>query len=150
MRRDNGRGAPRAAAGFTQIEVLTAMLIIGIATPFLMTGVMAGLRQARHSQDHAAAAVWVQGEIEVLRRQCFEQLHPGVRKVISEALEPGELVLPPGFEAAGVELRPEGPALLRATVNLYRRDWTGAAPAGPVLMSASTYIADVRVAGQCP
>jgi type II secretory pathway pseudopilin PulG len=149
MRRDSGRGASQAA-GCTQIEVLTAMLIIGLATPFLMTGVMGGLRQARHSQDHAAAAAWVQGEIETLRRQCFERLHPGLRKVTSDDPEPGELALPSGFEAAGVELQPEGPALLRATVDLYRRDWAGTAPAGSPFMSASTYIADVRVAGQCP
>src|SRR5438445_6711490 len=149
MRRDSGRRAS-PAAGFTQIEVLTAMLIIGLVTPFLMTGVMGGLRQARHSQDHATAAAWVQGEIETLRRQCFERLHLGLRKVTSEALEPGELAPPPGFEASGVALLPEGPSLLRATVNLYRHDWAAAAPSGPAFMGASTYIADVRVAGQCP
>jgi len=49
----------RSEAGFTQIEVLTAMLIIGLATPFLMGGVLGGLRQAHHSQQHAAATTWV-------------------------------------------------------------------------------------------
>src|SRR2546425_9048718 len=100
MRHDSGRGASQAA-GFTQIEVLTAMLIIGLATPFLMTGVMGGLRQARHSQDHATAAAWVPGEIETLRRQSFERLHPGSRKATSAGVEPGEPGLPPGSEAAG-------------------------------------------------
>ncbi len=38
----------RLTAGFTQIEVLTAMLIIGVATPFLMGAVIGGLTQARH------------------------------------------------------------------------------------------------------
>src|SRR5260370_1739343 len=112
MRRDSGRGASQAA-GCPQIEVLTAMLIIGLATPFLMTGVMGGLRQARHSQDHAAAAAWGQGEIETLRRQCFERLHPGLRKVTSDDLAPGELALPAGFEGTGLEPPPDGPDLLR-------------------------------------
>src|SRR5260370_23516064 len=149
MRRDSGRGASQGG-GCTQIEVLPAMLIIGLATPFLMTGVMGGLRQARHSQDHAAAAAWVQGEIETLRRQCFERLHPGLRKVTSDDLEPGELALPAGFEAAGVELQPEGPALLRATLDPYRRDWGGTAPARSPFMSPRTHIAALPVAGQCP
>lgn len=140
----------RSAGGFTQIEVLTAMLIIGLATPFLMGGVLGGLRQAHHSQQHAAAAAWVQGEIDALRRQCFTELKPSVRILTPQSNATADLPLPAGFQAGVVELTSTEPALLRATVSLYQQAWSGAAPADPPLLSVTTYLADLRVAGQCP
>ncbi len=140
----------RPTAGFTQIEVLTAMLIIGIATPFLMGAVIGGLTQARHSQDRGLATAWVQGEIDFLRLRCYERLSPSARKVMPSTLQAGELPLPPGFAAAYVRLDSAGPALLRATVSLYRKDWTGAAPIDPPYEAISTYVGDVRTAGLCP
>lgn len=139
----------RLTAGFTQIEVLTAMLIIGIATPFLMGAVSGGLTQARHSQDRGLATLWAQGEIDFLRLRCYERLAPSSRKVMPSALEAGELPPPPGFTAGYVRLDSAGPALLKVAVSLYRKDWTGAAPIGPPYVTASTYIGDVRTAGLC-
>ena len=55
---------------------------------------------------------------------------------------------PAGFLAASVRLEMAGPALLRATVGLYRHDWIGTPPEPPFL-AMSTYIADIRVAGLC-
>jgi type II secretory pathway pseudopilin PulG len=140
----------RSEAGFTQIEVLTAMLIIGLATPFLMGGVLGGLRQAHHSQQHAAATAWVQGEIDALRRQCFTELGPSVRIVTPQSLAPSDLPLPAGFQAGVVEVAVAQPGLLSATVSLYQHAWSGSAPHEPPLLSATTYVGDVRVAGQCP
>lgn len=142
--------ARRSEGGFTQIEVLTAMLIIGLATPFLMGGVLGGLRQAHHSQQNAAAATWVQGEIDALRRQCFNELSPSVRVLTPQSLAPGDLPLPAGFQAGTVEIAAAQPALLSATVSLYERTWSGPAPHEPPLLSVTTYIGDLRVAGQCP
>jgi type II secretory pathway pseudopilin PulG len=140
----------RAQAGFTQIEVLTAMLIIGLATPFLMGGVLGGLRQAHHSQQHAAATAWVQGEIDALRRRCFTELGPSVRIVTPQSLAPGDLPLPAGFQAGIVEVAVAQPGLLSATVSLFQHAWSEPAPPGPPLLSVTTYVGDLRVAGQCP
>ena len=140
----------RPEAGFTQIEVLTAMLIIGLATPFLMGGVLGGLRQAHHSQQHAAATTWVQGEIDALRRQCFTDLRPSVRTLTPQSRPTNDLPLPAGFQAGVVEIAAVEPALLRATVSLYQRAGPGSTPREPPLLSVTTYVGDLRVAGQCP
>jgi hypothetical protein len=140
----------RLSAGFTQVEVLTAMLVIGIAVPFLMGAVIGGLTQARHSQDRGVATAWVQGEIDLLRLRCYGALAPSDRKVTPSTLEAGELPPPPGFAAGYVRLDSAGPALLRATVSLYRMDWTGAVPEDPAYATTTTYIGDVRTAGLCP
>jgi type II secretory pathway pseudopilin PulG len=140
----------RAQAGFTQIEVLTAMLIIGLATPFLMGGVLGGLRQAHRSQQHAAATAWVQGEIDALRRRCFTDLGPSVRIVTPQSLAPGDLPLPAGFQAGIIEVALAQPGLLSATVGLYQHAWSGPAPHEPPQLSVTTYVGDLRVAGQCP
>ncbi len=140
----------RPEAGFTQIEVLTAMLIIGLATPFLMGGVLGGLRQAHHSQQHAAATTWVQGEIDTLRRRCFAELRPSARIVTPQSLAADDLPLPAGFQAGMVEITASQPALLRASVSLYEHAWSGPAPHEPPVLSVTTYVADLRVAGQCP
>lgn len=145
-----GRQRPGAAAGFSQVEVLVAMLIIGLATPFLIGGVMGGLTQARHSQDRGAATAWAQSEIELLRQRCFAHLVPSARKVTAATLEPGELPPPPGFTAGYIVLDVQGPALLKVSVGLYRDDWTGEAPNRPAYTATSTYIGDIRVAGGCP
>lgn len=147
MRR--GERPPRIA-GFTQIEVLTAMLIIGLATPFLMGGVIGGLTQARHSQDRGTATAWLQGEIDFLRLRCYERLGPSDRKVTASTVAAGELPPPAGFAAGYVTLDAAGPALLRATVSLYRRDWMSPKPTDPAYLSTSTFIGDIRVAGRCP
>lgn len=143
-------GVRRYEAGFTQIEVLTAMLIIGLATPFLMGGVLGGLRQAHHSQQHAAATTWVQGEIDTMRRQCFIDLRPSVRIVTPQSLAAGDLSLPAGFQAGMIEISASQPGLLRASVSLYEHAWSGSAPHEPPVLSVTTYVADLRVAGQCP
>lgn len=138
------------SGGFSQIEVLIAMLIIGLATPFLMGGVIGALTQARHSQDRGAATAWAEGELDFLRGQCYLHLRPSAHKVTPAFAEPGELPPPAGFSAGDVRLEVAGPGLLRATVSLYRHDWTGATPGEPPVFATSTYIADIRVAGLCP
>jgi type II secretory pathway pseudopilin PulG len=141
---------PRPTGGFTQIEVLTAMLVIGIATPFLMGAIIGGLTQARHSQDRGVATAWAQGEIDWLRLRCYGRLTPSSRKVTPSTIEAGELPPPPGFAAGYVQLDAAGPALLKVTVSLYRQGWNGAAPTRLPYATASTYIGDTRTAGLCP
>ncbi len=136
--------------GVSQIEVLVAMLIIGLATPYLIGGIIGSLTRARTSQDQGAATAWVQGEVDYLRRQCYDRLNPSTRKVTPASVQSGEPQFPQGFAAAYVQLEPAGPANLKATVSVYKSDWTGPAPATQPVLSTSTYIGDIRVATLCP
>jgi hypothetical protein len=136
--------------GFSHVEVLVAMLIIGLATPMLMSGIMSTLTHTRRSYDRSAATVWVQGEVEFLRRQCYEWLQPSTRKVTPASLRAGEPPLPEGFAAAYVQTDRTEDGLLRATVGLYARDWTSAGPPEAPIVQTTTYIGDLRVAGVCP
>jgi hypothetical protein len=146
--RRSERRPSRGTGGFGQIEVLTAMLIIGVSAPFVMGAVLGALTETHHSRDRGAATAWVQGELDFLRGQCYVRLRPSDRKVTPDITEPGELPPPAGFPAASVRLEVAGPALLRATVGLYRHDWIGA-PTEPPFLAMSTYLADIRIAGLC-
>jgi hypothetical protein len=147
----NSNGSRTSGArGLSHVEVLVAMLIIGLATPMLMSGIMGSLTRARRSYDQGAATAWVQGEVDFLRRQCYEGLRPGSRRVTASELAPGEPPLPEGFAAARVLIEPAGPRYLRATVGLYKDDWPGEAPPGSPVLATTTLIGDLRVAGMCP
>jgi len=143
------------SAGFTHVEVLIAILIIGMTTPIFVGGLVGSLSGARRSQERGAAAGWVQGAIDALRAQCLSNVSPSVRKVTTATRRTGEPPLPVGFAAAVVSIEParEGPVgatLLRATVSLYRKDWDGREPTDAPVLRAATYLGDLRVAGSCP
>lgn len=141
---------PAGARGFTLVEVLIAMTIVALVTPFLISGLIASLTQTRQSEDRGAATAWAQAEIELLRGRCFGRLAPSVRKIVPASLQPGEPPLPAGFAAGTVRLEPVEPAALKAIVSLYKRDWSGRDPREPPAFTTSTYLADLRVAGACP
>jgi type II secretory pathway pseudopilin PulG len=151
-RADASASRPRlfGMRGFSQIEVLVAMLIIGLATPYLLGGIIGSLTRARSAQDQGAATAWVQGEVDYLRRMCYDRLGPSTRKVTPLTVQGGEPQLPQGFAAAFVQLEPAGPANLRATVSLYKADWNAPVPSAAPALSTSTYIGDIRVATLCP
>ena len=152
----------RASRGFTLVEVLVAMLIIGLTTPLLMGAVIGSLTRTRESQGRSSATVWVQGEIEYLRRLCYAGLLTGIgttypRKVTGSA-QPGEPLLPTVLEgryslapdAGYVQVASIGPALLRVSVSYYESDWGAAlVPPGPGELSAATYVAQL-FSGRCP
>lgn len=138
------------SGGFAHVEILVAILIIGLTTPMMIGSLVGSLRQARRSQDSGAAAAWLQGEVDYLRAQCFERLSPSTRKASRAAMRAGEPSLPDGFGAAVIRLETAGAARLKASVSLYKTDWTGTAPADPPVLSTTTYIGDIRVAGNCP
>jgi hypothetical protein len=95
------------------------------------------------------ATAWAQGEIDYLRRMCYSRLSPSTRKVTASSLQPGEPQLPDGF-AAVVQLEPAGVANLRATVSLHRAGRQGEVSDGPPVLTATTYVGDIRVATLCP
>src|SRR3972149_6824577 len=69
------------AGGFRLVEVLVAMSIVALVTPFLFAGLISSLTHARQAQNRGATTAWAQAEIEFLRTQCFQRLTPGVRKL---------------------------------------------------------------------
>jgi prepilin-type N-terminal cleavage/methylation domain-containing protein len=151
MRGDAPAGRRRAGAGgFTLVEVLIAMTIVALVTPFLFGGLITSLTHARQSEDRGAATAWAQAQIELLRGRCFERLAPLARKIVPASLQPGEPPLPTGFAAGTLRLEPAEPAGLKAIVSVYTRDWPGRDPPGPAAFTTSTYLADLRVAGACP
>jgi prepilin-type N-terminal cleavage/methylation domain-containing protein len=152
----------RDRRGFSLVEVLAAMLIIGVTTPLLMGSIIGGLTRARDSQTRSATTVWVQGEIEYVRRSCYNALLSGIgsrypRKVTRSNLEPGEPKLPAVLEqrdlvapdAGYVQVSTAAPALLTVTVSYYENDWGGAAtPPAPGDVVATTYVAET-FSGPC-
>jgi type II secretory pathway pseudopilin PulG len=140
----------RIERGVSHIEVLIAMLIVGLATPFLLGGITGSLTQAGRSYERGAAAAWVQGQIEALRRGCYESLGASQRKITPSTVLTGEPVLPDGFGAGAVRIEDAGPALRRISVAIYRRDWATAAPPERPVLETTTFVADLKVAGACP
>ena len=138
------------AGGFTLVEVLVAMSIVALVTPFLFAGLISSLTHARQAQNRGATTAWAQAEIEFLRTQCFQRLTPGIRKLTPAALLAGEPALPDGFAAGFVRLESVGPASLVASVSLHERDWPDPDPPAASFFTTTTYIADLRVAGACP
>ncbi len=138
------------AGGFTLVEVLVAMSIVALVTPFLFAGLISSLTHARQAQNRGATTAWTQAEIEFLRTQCFQRLAPGIRKLTPAALRAGEPALPDGFAAGFVRLESAGPASLVASISLHERDWPGPDPPAASFFTTTTYIADLRVAGACP
>lgn len=136
--------------GFTYIEVLVAILIIGLVTPVFVGGLLGSLTHARRAQDHGGATAWLQGEVDYLRGQCYERLSPSIRKVTASTLRPGEPRLPMGFAAGLVRIDATAEALFLVTASLFRKDWDGEEPADRPAYTTTTYIGEVRVWGSCP
>lgn len=145
--------------GFTLVEVLVSMLILGMATPLLMGAIIGGVRISRQqSQDRSAATLWLQGEIEFLRRQCYGDLAAGTwpRKVTNATLA-GEPALPavvegrygPAPDAGYVEVVPDGAVKLRITISYFKSDWGTGPPPSPADASTTTYLSEMFT-GRCP
>lgn len=141
------RGAPD---GFSYVEVLVALAVAAVMAAAAFDWQIGAVHRTARLSQHSAAVAWAMGEVEYLRRQCFERLAPGRREVTPGTALWGEPPLPPGLGAAEVVLAPEGPALLRATVAVYGRGAGRADAARAPLVETTTLIGDVRIPGQCP
>ncbi|MBX3746732.1 MAG: prepilin-type N-terminal cleavage/methylation domain-containing protein [Verrucomicrobiae bacterium] len=64
--------SPRSAqAGFSLVEVMISILILGVALTGLTTGIATALRSARESELRTAAALVAAGVIETLRAEGY-------------------------------------------------------------------------------
>ena len=62
-------GRPRHNAGFSLIEVMVAVLILGIALAGLTHGITTALESSKESQWQTTAALFASGQIETLRAE---------------------------------------------------------------------------------
>jgi prepilin-type N-terminal cleavage/methylation domain-containing protein len=128
------RGAPRAPAtlrrrpdrhGFTLIETVVALSVLGILAVTALGGVLFGLAQAHRDLNRSAAAVWGQAELDYLRAAGYSALTPGTRTLTptSGYSSYGNLAeprIPAGFDHATVAVQTVGSLpLLQLTATLY-------------------------------
>lgn len=59
--------SPAASAGFSLIEVMVAILILGVALAGLTTGITTALATSKESERQTTAALLAAGQIETLR-----------------------------------------------------------------------------------
>lgn len=62
-------GRPRHNAGFSLIEVMVAVLILGIALAGLTHGITTALASSKESQWQTTAALFASGQLETLRAE---------------------------------------------------------------------------------
>lgn len=61
----------RAGAGFSLIEVMVSILVLGVAVTGLTQGLMTALRSSKESEQQTAAALIAAGLIETLRAEGY-------------------------------------------------------------------------------
>lgn len=61
----------RACAGFSLVEVMCAILILGVAVAGLTQGLTTALRSSKESEQQTAAAWIAAGQIEILRAEGY-------------------------------------------------------------------------------
>src|SRR5438067_386603 len=69
--RSNAYQPVKAAMGFSLIEVMCAILILGIGLVGLTEGITAALRSSKVSEVQTSAALIAAGQIETLRAEGF-------------------------------------------------------------------------------
>jgi prepilin-type N-terminal cleavage/methylation domain-containing protein len=143
----------KAAAGYTLIEVVITMAILGVVATSVLGGLLASLSQVRRGFDRAQAAAWVQSELDFLRVQGYGIPTTGTPRRIPDPSNPtndpttgylpnyGDLQeprIPPGFFQAEIEVTADGTLPLKhLTVRLYQT--AGAQPYTILVTSVSQF-----------
>ncbi|MBM3471165.1 MAG: prepilin-type N-terminal cleavage/methylation domain-containing protein [Armatimonadetes bacterium] len=121
----------RNRGGFTLIEVVVAVAVLGVMATTVLGGVLFSLTQSRRAQIRAQAAAWVQSELDFLRVQGYGIPVTTAPRRFPDTTQPNEGYIdyanlleprvPAGFYQAEVEVTPvSGIPLKRLVVRLYQ------------------------------
>lgn len=121
----------RNGRGFTLIEVVVAVAVLGVMATTVLGGVLFSLTQSRRALVRAQAAAWVQSELDFLRVQGYgipittaPRRFPDTTQANEGYIDYASLIeprVPAGFYQAEVEVTPvSGLPLKRLVVRLYQ------------------------------
>lgn len=143
-------GTRRGQAGFTLIETVVATALLGIVATIVLSGLLYGMTEARRGQRRAAAAAWVQAELDYLRIQGYSFLADDVATGTRTLTQTGgyttygnleEPRIPAGFDRAVIKAEDlSGVPVRKLTVTLYET------PSSPPYTILSTYVANFTYA----
>lgn len=139
-----------APGGFTLVEVVVAMALLGLMVTTVLGGLLYGMTEARRGKVRAEAAAWVQAELDYLRVQGYaflaDDVAAGTRTLTSSTgyTSYGDLAeprIPAGFDRAVISAEDvTGLPLRKLTVRLYET------PSSPPYTILSTYVANFTYA----
>ncbi len=127
----------KCQSGFTLIEVVVAMAILGLIATSVLGGILTSMTEARRGYNRAQAAAWVQSELDFLRVQGYGIPTTATPRRIPDPTDPAndpttgylpsyggidEPRIPDGFYQAEIEVTndPTGLPLKRLAVRLYQ------------------------------
>ena len=122
------RGARRedGPCGFTMIETIVSVGLLGVISITVLGGLLFGMTQARSGLNRAGAAAWAQAEFDYLRVQGYANLAAGTRTLTQTTgyTTYGSIAEPPipaGFDHAVVTIGAVAtPPVKQVTVTLYQ------------------------------
>ena len=122
------RGAreKEGAWGFTLIETIVSVGLLGILALTVLGGLLFGMTQAHGGLNRAGAAAWAQAEFDYLRVQGYANLAAGTRTLTQTTGyttygSVAEPTIPAGFDHAVVTISAvASPPVKQVTVTLYQ------------------------------
>lgn len=133
----------RGQRGFTLLEAVVAVALLGILAPTVLGGLLFGIAQARGSLDRAAADAWAQEELDYLLIQGYSGLTVPTTRTLTQTAgytnygAISEPQIPAGFDHAVISLQAvAGASAKQLTVTLYR------GPSTPPI-STATFISNL-------
>lgn len=116
----------RGVVGFTMIETIVSVGLLGVIALTVLGGLLFSMTQAHGGLNRASAAAWAQAEFDYMRVQGYANLAAGTRTLTQTTgyttyggiAEPR---IPAGFDHAVVTISAvASPPVKQATVTLYQ------------------------------
>lgn len=134
----------RARDGFTLVEVVVAIALLGVVSTTILGGLLYGMTEARRGKLRGEAAAWVQSELDYLRLQGYSFIPSvGTERVLTQTTgyttygSLQEPRIPAGFHRARILAEDtSGLPLRKLTIILYET------PDSPPYTILSTYVAN--------